>query len=153
MDLASLFVSTLSLNAPAPSTQTNAATGAGPPERIVLPVIQPGCDRTGDEEIVVCGRTDRRFRIDRGTLQTLRAIEARDNNANRPRPRAVTEGCSGIGPMDACGGNIPISSMALKAVGLIVKAVRGEDLRPALRQGPTDYDIYQQAQAEAKGKE
>lgn len=153
MDLASLFVSTLLLNAPAPSTQTNAATGAGPPERIVLPVIQPGCDRTGDEEIVVCGRTDRRFRIDRGTLQTLRAIEARDNNANRPRPRAVTEGCSGIGPMDACGGNIPISSMALKAVGLIVKAVRGEDLRPALRQGPTDYDIYQQAQAEAKGKE
>lgn len=124
----------------------------GPPERIVLPVIQPDCDRTGKEEVVVCGRSDRRYRIDTGTLQTLRVIEQRDDLANRPRPRAITEGCSGIGPMDACGGNIPISNMALNAIGLIVKAVRGEDLRPSLRQGPTDYEIYQRTKAEALAK-
>ena len=134
----------------APGDASLAAASSIPPEPIILPVIQPDCDRTGEEEVVVCGRSDRRFRIDRGTLETIRAIEERDDPAKRPRPRAITEGCSGIGPMDACGGDIPISSMAVRAIGLIVKAVRGEDLRPAFRQGPTDYELYQRRTAKVR---
>ena len=118
-----------------------------------MPVIKPDCDRSDDAEaVVVCGRSDRRFRIDASTLATLRAIEARNDNANRPRPRAITEGCSGLGPMDACGGDIPISAIAFRAIALAVKAIRGEDLRPALQQGPTDYDLYKEARAEAEAK-
>lgn len=147
MELASLIGSALLL---APEA---VPANPGPPERIVLPVIQPDCDRTGEPDVVtVCGRSDRRFRIDSGTLETMRAIEHRDDAANRPRPRAITEGCAGVGPMDACGGNIPISAMALRAIGLAVKAVRGEDLRLYLRQGPTDYELYQRAQAEAESR-
>lgn len=140
MGMAILFGSALLL---APGNELLAGNSATLPQRIGLPVHQPECDRTEREEVVVCGRSDRRFRIDRGTLETIRAIEERDDPADRPRPRAITESCSGIGPMDACGGDIPISSMALRAIGLIVKAVRGEDLRPAFRQGPTDYELYQ----------
>ncbi|NJC04980.1 hypothetical protein GGQ97_000773 [Sphingomonas kaistensis] len=125
----------------------------GPPERIVLPVIHRDCDRTGDaEEVTVCGRSDRRFRIDSSTLATLRAIEQRNDPANRPRPRAITEGCSGIGPMDACGGNLPLSDMAIRAAVLAVKAIRGEELGPLLRKGPSDYDIHKQQLADAEAR-
>lgn len=127
----------------------------GPPERIVLPVIQPGCDRAGEADtVVVCGKSDRRFRIDPATLRSVRSIEYRKDNANHPRPAAISGGCSETGPMGCRGQNVlPVSGMALKAIGLIVKAIRGEDLRPALRQGPTDYEIYQQAKAEAEAEE
>lgn len=151
MVLTSLVASALLL-VPA-SGDAAAPPPPGPPERIVLPVIQRDCDRTGDpEEVTVCGRSDRRFRIDPTTLATLRVIEQRNDPANRPRPRAITEGCSGIGPMDACGGNIPVSDMALRAVVLAVKAIRGEELGPLLRQGPSDYDIYKQHVAEAEAR-
>jgi hypothetical protein len=151
MMLASLFGSALLLGVAANPGEARPAPPPGPPERIVLPLIQPDCDRPADAEaITVCGRTDRRFRIDLGTLETIRGIQDRDDPGKRPRPRAITESCSGIGPMDACGGDIPISGMALRAIGLAVKAISGVDLRPALRQGPTDYDIYQRARAASK---
>ncbi|WP_344708522.1 hypothetical protein [Sphingomonas humi] len=127
------------------------AAALEPPERIALPVISQGCNRVADPNTVtVCGDRDRRYRIDPTTLQALRSIEHRDDPANRPRPRAITEGCSGVGPMDACGGNLPLSDMALRAIGIAIKALREEDLRPLLRQGPTDYEVYQRAQAEAE---
>ena len=126
-----------------------------PPERIELPVIQPGCDRAGDEDtVVVCGRNDRRFRIDPATLSAVRAIERKNDHGNHMRPLAIIGGCSETGPMGCRGeGVIPVSMMAFKALGLIATAIRGEDLRPALRQGPTDYEIYQRAKAEAETKE
>ncbi|WP_300973570.1 hypothetical protein [Sphingomonas sp. LHG3406-1] len=152
MELASLIGSALLL-APAVSTQV-ASASPGPPERIVLPVIQPGCDRTAQpDEIMVCGRTERRYRIDTSTLRTLRSIEDRDDPTRPPRPHAITQSCAGTGPMTQCTGALPVSDMALRAIGLAVKAIRGEDLRPALRQGPTDYEIYQRTRAEAEAKE
>ena len=123
---------------------------AGPPAWIVLPVIQPGCDRFDDVDATVCGRSDRRYRIDPATLGTLRAIETRDDQGNRPRPDAITRGCTGMGAMVSCTGNLPISDMALRGIRLLIKAVHGDNLLPELRQGLTDYELYQRAQAEAE---
>ncbi len=131
-----------------------AATPTGPPARIVLPVIAPDCDRTGEPDVItVCGRDDRRFRIDAATLTTLRIKDRRDDNGARSRPLAITQSCQEAGPF-ACRGQgvLPVSGMALKAVELAIKAIRGDDLRPALRQGPTDYEIYQQVKAQDEAK-
>jgi hypothetical protein len=150
-----LILAGLGLLAGASARANEPPAPSGPPSRIELPVIQPGCDRAGDPDtITVCAQTDRRFRIDPATLTTLRIKEQRDDPENQPRPLAVTSTCSEPGPFGCREeGVIPIGAMAFKAVELAVKAVRGEDLRPALRQRPTEYEIYQQAQAEqAEGR-
>jgi hypothetical protein len=132
-----------------------AAEPSGPPSRIELPVIQPGCDRAGDDDtITVCAQNDRRFRIDAATLTTMRVKELRDDPEAQPRPLAITSACSEPGPFGCRDeGVIPVGAMAIKAVALAISALRGEDLRPALRNGPTDYEIYKQARAEqAEGR-
>ncbi|GAA4007925.1 hypothetical protein GCM10022280_00660 [Sphingomonas swuensis] len=152
MELAVVFAAAL-IGTPS-SSEPLQPVSSTPPQQIVLPIVQPGCERSTDADVVtVCGRKDRRYRIDTSTLQTLRTIEDRDDPGKRPRPNAITQSCSGIGPMANCSGDIPVSAMALRAIGLAVKAIRGEDLRPALRQGPTDYELYQRAKAAEEEKE
>ena len=132
-----------------------AVSGGGPPERIVLPVVQPGCAPVGkeDEAIQVCGRRENPYRIDPVVL----AVEQLRTDRNKRPPNrgdVPAEPCNLIGPATPCPSNvIPVSSIALTAVTALVKAVKGEDLRPMLRAEPSEYELYQAAKAEVEARE
>lgn len=159
MRLASLALVAASLAAaPAAAQQREsvapASGGGAPPERIVLPVAEPGCTlgKAEDDTILVCGRRGSPYRIDPVVLATERARVERNR---RPPNRGDVPGqpCNLVGPATPCPTNvIPVSGIALTAIQMVVKAVRGEDLRPILRAEPTEYERYQEAKAEVEGK-
>lgn len=124
------------------------------PLQIAQPLSRPDCDGDADDEelIVVCGRKNNRYRIDPTVLAATRAREAR--NAPRPdeRTRLFKEKCSPVGGA-SCGENVlPVSAIAITAVAAVVKAIKGEDLRPMLRGGPSEYETYQAARAAEQAK-
>ncbi len=124
--------------------------------RIILPVIDPGCSKpdSGDDVIVVCGKEDRRYRIDPTVLATGRARAALDRP---PRPEGqkalFAETCSPIGGRPCAGqGTIPVSNIALVLATALIKVAKGEDVRPMLRPGPSDYDLYKEEKAAEDAK-
>ena len=129
-------------------------SGGGPPERIVLPVAEPGCalGRAEDNTILVCGRRGDPYRIDPVVLATEQA--RRDLNKRRPnRGDVPAEPCNLVGPAVRCPTDvITVSGIALTAIQAVVKAARGEDLRPMLRAEPTEYELFVQAKAQADAK-
>lgn len=135
---------------------TAAAAQVGPsaknaqPLRIALPVLDPDCGSaiSSDGAIVVCGRRDRRYRIDPTVMAVSRRLESRGG----PRPEGHTtlfkEGCGPVGSAPCAGQNVlPVSAIALTLATALIKAVKGEDLRPVLRTVPSEYDLYKQAKA------
>jgi len=51
------------------------------------------------------------------------------------------------GTPGAPGGAIPVMEPAIRVATAVVKAIKGEDWRDAFRNGPSDYDLYEQANA------
>ena len=104
------------------------------------------CKSSDPAEVLVCGRSAPRYRIDPTVLASTRALEARPP---KPSLDASTEQ-SCIGP-DCGGGTIPLLGMALTALKAAELAAQGEDWREAFRTHPDAYQAYQDAKAkEAK---
>lgn len=146
----------LALASTAAVAQSPAKPPAAEPLRIVLPVIEHGCPslKPTDDTIVVCGREDRRYRIDPVVLAVNRA---RDAKGGAPRPDGRTslfqERCSPVGGAVCPGqGTLPISSIAITVATALIKVAKGEDLRPMLRPTPSEYEMYKQAKAAADAK-
>lgn len=146
----------LLLSATAAAAQEGPTPPGAAPLRIVIPIVEPRCETSPptDGVIVVCGLRDERYRIDPIVLATIRARDSRGG----PRPDAHTnmfdDRCNSVGLSRCAGQNVvPVSSILLVAATALVKAVRGEDLRPMLHTVPSEYDLFKQAKAIEEAKE
>lgn len=100
------------------------------------------CKSDDPTVVVVCGRSQQRYRIDPVVLEATREAEA---PPPKPTLDATTaEGC--VGP-NCGGGTIPLVAMALTAVKAAVLASQGDDWRDAFRTHPDAYRQYEDAKA------
>ena len=100
------------------------------------------CKSHNTQDVVVCGRSRRAYRIDPAVLASTRAAEAQPPKP--PIERASTAPC--VGPR--CGGaTIPLVGMALTAVKAAALAAQGDDWREAFRTHPDQYEVYKQRKA------
>lgn len=104
------------------------------------------CKSSDPAEVLVCGRSAPRYRIDPSVLASTRALEARPP---KPLLDASTEQ-SCVGP-NCGGGTIPLVGMAVAALKAAELAAQGDDWREAFRTHPDAYQAYKNAKAnEAK---
>lgn len=102
---------------------------------------QRGCRNDNPSEVIVCGRSEQRYRIDPDVLAATRQSEALPS---KPQLDASTaEPCTGPN----CGGGsyVPLVGMALTAIKAAELAAAGDDWRDAFRTHPDQYKIYQQS--------
>jgi hypothetical protein len=103
------------------------------------------CKDTDPTEVLVCGRSPQRYRIDPNVLAATRAAEA-------PPPKPSLDATSAnpcVGPN--CGGaTIPLVAMALTAIKAAELASEGEDWKEAFRTRPDQYEEYQQSKAKGR---
>jgi hypothetical protein len=103
------------------------------------------CKPGTGSEVVVCGERERSpYRIDPVSLEVMRqkeSLEHPDRIATREPP---PEGCGTV-RNECSGGTIPLLQPALRIATAAVMAAKGEDWREAFSNGPSDYDLYQQA--------
>lgn len=100
------------------------------------------CTSDDPSTVVVCGKSQRRYRIDPVVLEATREAEAPP-----PKPKLdATRSESCIGP-NCGGGMIPLVGMALTAVKAAVLASQGDDWREAFRTHPDEYRAYEDAKA------
>jgi hypothetical protein len=101
------------------------------------------CKETDPNEVVVCGRSPQRYRIDPNVLAASRAAEA-------PAPKssldATTANAACVGP-DCGGATIPLVALALTAIKAAELAAQGDDWKEAFRTHPDQYKAYQQSKA------
>ncbi len=104
---------------------------------------QPDCKSTNATEVVVCGRSQERYRIDPDVLAASRAAEAAPPKA--PLNATTSEQCAGPN----CGGGsyVPLVGMALTALKAAELAVQGDDWREAFRTHPDEYKAYENSKA------
>lgn len=98
------------------------------------------CRSSDPTEVVVCGRSQQRYRIDPQVLAATRAAEA-------PPPKPVLDATSDgscTGP-NCGGGTIPLIGMALTALKAAELAAQGDDWRDAFRTHPDQYKVYEQS--------
>ena len=125
-----------------------AAPGASSADKPAIVTATPqrpdSCEESDAAEVVVCGRSPQRYRIDPAVLAATRAAEARP-----PKPPITgdvpDEPCTGA----HCGGGsyVPLIGMALTALKAAELAVDGEDWREAFRTKPDQYQAYQREKA------
>jgi hypothetical protein len=124
--------------APASSTEANKPAAA--------------CRATAPDTIVVCGERNgsSRYRID----PTMRRFFREKAQTEDPTPRSgqmanvqASAATFGPGTPGAPGGAIPVLEPAIRVATALVKAVKGEDWREAFSNGPSDYQIYQDAKS------
>ena len=98
------------------------------------------CKETDPNEVVVCGRSPQRYRIDPNVLAATRAAEA-------PPPKPSLDATNAnpcVGPN--CGGaTIPLVAMALTAIKAAELAADGDDWKEAFRTRPDQYKAYRQS--------
>lgn len=100
------------------------------------------CTSSDPAEVVVCGRSASRYRIDPSVLASARAVEARP-----PKPLIdASREQSCVGP-DCGGATIPLVGMALVALKAAELAADGDDWREAFRTRPDAYRAYEDAKA------
>ena len=101
------------------------------------------CRSEDPNAVVVCGRSQQRFRIDPTVLATTRRAEALPPKA--PLDATGAQPCKG----SQCGGGdfVPLIPMALKALKAAELAIEGDDWREAFRTRPDQYQIYRSEQA------
>ena len=56
----------------------------------------------------------------------------------------------GPGTPGAPGGAIPVMEPAIRVATAVVKAIKGEDWREAFSNGPSDYQLYQDAESKER---
>ena len=101
------------------------------------------CKADDPKTVVVCGRSQQRFRIDPAVLAATRAAEAVP-----PKPALDAKSgqpCTG----SQCGGGsyVPLIGMALTALKAVELAAEGDDWREAFRTRPDEYQAYSRAKA------
>lgn len=107
------------------------------------------CKTADPTEVVVCGQSQRRFRIDPAVLAATRAVEALP-----PKPPITGDvpEASCAGPTNCEGGSyVPLVGMALTALKAAELAADGDDWREAFRTRPDQYQAYQGAKAKKGG--
>jgi hypothetical protein len=138
----------------ASATSARAQEQVPAPERTIGEALKdaaPGsaaraCKSSDPTEVVVCGHSATRYRIDPSVLASTRAVEAKPP---KPLLDASTEQ-SCVGP-DCGGATIPLVGMALVALKAAELAAQGDDWREAFRTRPDAYQVYEDAKAkEAK---
>ena len=125
----------------APSTAMSQSSGPSSAVAAATP-SDVRCKSDDPTTVVVCGRSQKRYRIDPVVLEATR-----EAGAPPPKPRldaTTAEGC--IGP-NCGGGTIPLVAMALTAVKAAVLASQGDDWRDAFRTHPDAYRQYEDAKA------
>lgn len=110
-----------------------------------VPLAGP-CKNDDPAEVVVCGRSEQRYRIDPHVLAAVRAADA-----SPPKPSLNATGAdSCVGPN--CGGaTIPLVGMALTVARAAMLAAKGDDWKEAFRTHPDQYEAYRQSEAAVKG--
>ena len=102
------------------------------------------CKSTNPAEVVVCGHSHQKYRIDPSVLAAERAVEALP-----PKGPITVESSQTacVGPK--CGtdsfGVVPIIGIALVAARAAELAAQGNDWREAFRTHPDTYQAYQDA--------
>ena len=107
----------------------------------------PSC-KSDAAEVVVCGRSDHKYRIDPDVLAATRAAEA-------PPPKPELDASQQIACVGAsCGGGnyVPLVGMALTALKAAELAAQGDDWREAFRTHPDQYQAYQRSKDAKKGR-
>lgn len=114
--------------------------------QVLKDAASPQCKNSRADEVVVCGRSAPRYRIDPTVLAATRALEAPP--VKPPLDASTDQSC--VGPN--CGGaTIPLVGMALTALKAAELAAQGDDWREAFRTHPDAYQAYKNAKAnEAK---
>lgn len=103
------------------------------------------CKTPSPGELVVCGeRGPSPYRLDPTVLDAQRSREAANNPA-RVQDRSGAPNLCGTVRNECGGAAIPLLEPALRAATAVVMAVEGDDWRQAFRNGPSDYDRYEQA--------
>ena len=130
-------------------TAASAAPVASPAPELSTSTDQPtSCKSTDSSEVVVCGRSEQRYRIDPSVLAATRATEALP-----PKPPITGDvpeaGC--VGPNCGGGSYVPLVGMALTALKAAELAADGNDWREAFRTRPDEYRAYQSAKATKGG--
>jgi hypothetical protein len=106
----------------------------------------PTC-RSDATEVVVCGRSDHKYRIDPDVLAATRAAEAPP-----PKPELdASQQIACVGPSCGGGNYVPLVGMALTALKAAELAAQGDDWRDAFRTHPDQYQAYQQSKDGKKG--
>jgi hypothetical protein len=102
--------------------------------------LPEACKGHDPDDVVVCGRSKRAYRIDPDVLAAIRAADAQPPKP--PLETAMTDRC--VGP-NCDGATIPLVRMALTAVKAAALAAKGDDWREAFRTHPDQYQVYQQS--------
>ena len=88
--------------------------------------VQPiECPKREDDEIVVCGRSDR---VDPNRLPL--PVERPPGEIVPGEAKASAgqlEKCSNVGPVQQCGGGLPVMAIAMFAVKAAIKLIEKED--------------------------
>lgn len=128
-----------------------AAQSAPPGPRVDLSTPNSQCKAGAPGDVVVCGdRGPSPYRLDPTVLDAGRAKE-RSTNPVRVQDRSASANLCGTVRDECGGGMIPILGPALRVADAVVKAVQGEDWREAFRNGPNDYERYEQAKRKKSG--
>jgi hypothetical protein len=113
---------------------------------------QNRCKSDDPKAVIVCGRSQHRYRIDPGVLAAERAVET--PAAKGPISFVPASGQTAcVGPKCGSGADfIPVVGIALVALRAATLAAHGEDWRDAFRTHEDEYQAYQDSQAkQAKG--
>jgi hypothetical protein len=105
------------------------------------------CRNDDPKSVVVCGRSQQRFRIDPGVLAGIRAAET-------PPPKPPLDATSGqpcTGSQCGGGNYAPLVGMALKALKAAELAANGDDWKEAFRTRPDQYQAYRAEQTKKPG--
>jgi hypothetical protein len=122
-------------------TLGQALSSAAPAARsAACKVARPG-------EVVVCGHSQEKYRIDPTVLAATRAADAAP-----PKPALDATAVNPCTGQDCGGGTIPLVGMALTALKAAELAADGDDWRDAFRTHPDAYQQYQAATASAARK-
>ena len=129
-----------------------AAAQESPPVPIAKAISDARADTTGCKsndpaEVVVCGRSQQRYRIDPQVLAATRAAEALP-----PKPALDASRDSSCTGANCGGGTIPLVGMALAVLKAAELAVQGDDWREAFRTHPDQYQLYEQSKASKKAR-
>jgi hypothetical protein len=136
-----LFLLTGLIPAAASAAQDQAAPAPKTISESLHNLAPESCKNNDSTEVVVCGRSQQRYRIDPTVLAATRAAEAPP-----PKPKLdATTATACTGPNCGGGDYVPLVGMALTALKAAELAAEGEDWRDAFRTHPDAYREYQDA--------